>query len=185
MATLVQAIPCCCHYHPHIGSWAIHHKVIALEMLMKIITTAYLKTTHLTHRGQVMHICISKLTIIGSDNGLSPDRCQASIWTNAGILLIGHLGTNSNEILIQICIFSLKKMHLKLSQGNRCPFCHCLNVLIFHWFVVVTKYIFRPYLMVYFITRLFDLHIEAETTWPTFRRHFQMRFLEWRYMNFN
>ena len=29
-----------------------------------------------------------KLTILGSDNGLSPERRQAIIWTNAGILLI-------------------------------------------------------------------------------------------------
>ena len=43
----------------------------------------------LTHWGWVMHICVSKLTIIGSDNGLSPGRRQAIIWTNAGILLIG------------------------------------------------------------------------------------------------
>ena len=34
-------------------------------------------------------ICFSKLNIIGSDNGLSPRRCQAIIWTSAGILLIG------------------------------------------------------------------------------------------------
>ena len=34
----------------------------------------------------------------GSDNGLSPGRRQAIIWTNAGILLIGPLGTNINEI---------------------------------------------------------------------------------------
>ena len=40
----------------------------------------------LTHWGWVTHICVSKLTIIGSDNGLSPDWCQA-IWTNAGIML--------------------------------------------------------------------------------------------------
>ena len=33
------------------------------------------------------------LTIIGSDNGLSPGRRQAITWTNAGILLIGPLGT--------------------------------------------------------------------------------------------
>ena len=38
--------------------------------------------------------------IIGSDNGLSPNRHQAITWTNAGILLIGPLGTNFNEILI-------------------------------------------------------------------------------------
>ena len=48
------------------------------------------------------HICISKLAIIGSDNGLSPDKHQAIIWTNAGILLIGPLRTNFNEILIFI-----------------------------------------------------------------------------------
>ena len=35
-----------------------------------------------------MHIFISKLTIIGSDNGLAPGRHQAIIWTNAAILLI-------------------------------------------------------------------------------------------------
>ena len=44
------------------------------------------------------HICVSKLTIIGSDNGLLPGRRQAIIWTNAGILLIGPLGTNFSEI---------------------------------------------------------------------------------------
>ena len=55
------------------------------------------KTNYLTHWGPVMHICISKITIIGSDNGLSPGWCQAIIWTNAGILLFGPLVTNFNE----------------------------------------------------------------------------------------
>ena len=41
----------------------------------------------LTHWGRGTHICVDKL--IGSDNGLSPARRQAIIWTNAGILLIG------------------------------------------------------------------------------------------------
>ena len=53
----------------------------------------------LTHWGRVMHLCISKLTIIGSDNGLSPGWYQAFIWTNTGILLIRTLGTKFNEIL--------------------------------------------------------------------------------------
>ena len=51
----------------------------------------------LTHWGQlpqVMHICIGKLTIIGSDNGLSPGWLQAIIYTNAGILLIEPLETS-------------------------------------------------------------------------------------------
>ena len=33
----------------------------------------------LTHWGRVTHICVSKLTIFGSDNGLSPGRRQAII----------------------------------------------------------------------------------------------------------
>ena len=45
------------------------------------------------------HICVSKLTTIGSDNGLSPGRHQATVLTNAGILLIGPLGTNFSEIV--------------------------------------------------------------------------------------
>ena len=72
----------------------------------------------LTHWGQVTNICVGKLTIIGSDNGLSPGRRQAIIWTNAGILLIGPLGTNFSEILITIETFSFKKMHLKCRLRN-------------------------------------------------------------------
>ena len=75
------------------------------------------------------HICVGTLTIIDSDNGLSPGRRQAIIWTNAGILLIGPLGTNFNEILIGIQTFSFKKMQLKMSSAKWRPFCLGLNVL--------------------------------------------------------
>ena len=51
------------------------------------------------------HICISKITITGSDNDLSPDQHQAIIWTKAGILLFGPLGTNFGGIFIEIHIF--------------------------------------------------------------------------------
>ena len=56
----------------------------------------------LTHWGRVTHICVSKLAIIGSNNGLAPGRRQDIIWANAGILLIGPLGKNNSEILIEI-----------------------------------------------------------------------------------
>ena len=59
----------------------------------------------LTHWGRMTYICVSKQTIIGSDNGLSPGRRQAIIWTNAGILLMGTLGTNFSEILILILTY--------------------------------------------------------------------------------
>ena len=81
------------------------------------------------------NICISKLTIICSDNGLSPGWCQAIIWTNAGILLIGHLGTNFSESSIRIQTFSFKKMQLKMSSAEWCPFCLGLSVLT-HWSLV-------------------------------------------------
>ena len=72
-----------------------------------------------------------KLTIIGSDNGLSPGRHQAIIWTNAGQLLIGPLGTNFSEILNEIHTFLIKKMHMKISSVKWLPFCsdhaHCVN----------------------------------------------------------
>ena len=89
----------------------------------------FIKKMHLTHWDPVTHICISNLTIIGSDNGLSPGRRQAITWTNVGILLIGPLGTNFSEMLIQIHTLSFKKIHLKMSSGKWRPFCLSLNVL--------------------------------------------------------
>ena len=74
-------------------------------------------TVH-SHWSRVTHICVSKLTIIGSDNGLSPCRRQAIIRTNAGILLIGLWGTNCSEILIKINIFSLKQCIWKYRLEN-------------------------------------------------------------------
>ena len=81
------------------------------------------------------HICVSKLTSIGSDKGLPPVRRQAIIWTNAGILLIGPLRTNFSGIFIEIHAFSFKKMHFKMSSGKWRPFCLGLNVLMMfiHW----------------------------------------------------
>ena len=72
----------------------------------------------LTHWGQVTHIWVSKLATIGSDNGLSHGRCQSTIWTNAGILLIWDLGTHFSEILSEIDTFLFKKIHLKMSSAK-------------------------------------------------------------------
>ena len=94
----------------------------------------------LTHLGRVMHICVSNLAIIGSNNGLSPGRCQAIIWTNARILLIVPLGTNFSELLIKIHTFSFKKMLLRMSSGKWRQFCLDLNVLIEHYCYTCTCY---------------------------------------------
>ena len=100
------------------GCWNLKRRVATIPPLWASICW-------LTHWGRVTHICVGKLTIIGSDNGLSPKRLQAIIWTNAGILLIGRLGTNFSEIQT----FSLKKIRLKLS-AKCCSFRLGLNVLM-------------------------------------------------------
>ena len=57
-------------------------------------------------------------TSIGLDNGLSPVRRQAIIWTNAYILSIRlyRQGTYFSEILFKSQKFSFKEMHLKMSS---------------------------------------------------------------------
>ena len=114
----------------------------------------------LTHWGRVTHIFVSTLTTIGSDNGLSPGWHQAIIWTNAGILWIGPLGTNFSEILIKIYTFSFKKMHLKMSSGKWRPFCLSLNVLMGYDTVCGDFWIPGVYLMLLAIhTKYFPMPI--------------------------
>ena len=65
------------------------------------------------HQDRVAHIFAPVQrygSIIGSDNGLSPVRRQAT-WTNAGLVLIRLLRTNHSQI-IQFTLF-IKEMHLK------------------------------------------------------------------------
>ena len=116
---------------------------LIIKSLTRRCTTAFFRTDHrddialnhvycdllITQWGRVTHICVSKLTIIGSDNVLAPGRRQTIIWTNDGILLIGPLGTNFSESLIGIQTFSFKKMHLNKSSAKWRPFCLGLNVL--------------------------------------------------------
>ena len=83
----------------------------------------------LTQWGRLAHICVGKLTNIGSNNGSSPAQRQAIIWTNAEILLIGPSGTTFSDILVKIHPFSFQKRHLKLSSVKRRTFCLGLNVL--------------------------------------------------------
>ena len=77
------------------------------------------------------HICVSQIITIVSDNGLSPDRRQAIIWNNDGILSFGPVERHFSEILIEIYAFSFKKMNLKMSSGKWRPSCPGLNVLIY------------------------------------------------------
>ena len=106
------------------------HSQTVAKVLDRCTQADRIEKNGLTHWGRVTHICVGHLTIIGSDNGLSPSRRQAIIWTNTGILLIRPLGTNFNEMLIEIHTFSFKKMHLKMSSAKWRLFCLGLNELM-------------------------------------------------------
>ena len=73
-------------------------------------------------------MCVSEITIIGSDIGLSRGRHQAIIWTNAGMLLIWTIELNFNKILIEIRTFSFKKNPFENVFWKRRSFCLYLNV---------------------------------------------------------
>ena len=109
----------------------------------------------LTLWGRVMHICVSNLTIIGSDNGLSPGRRQTIVWTNAGILLTGLLGRNFSEISIKSLIFLFKKMHLNVSSAKWRAFCVGLNVLMMFWRFRLLSLLFLSY---------FNIDLESPTS---------------------
>ena len=81
------------------------------------------------------HICVGKLTIIGSDNVLSPGRRQAIIQTNDGVLLIEPLGTNVSEMWSEIHTFSFKEMHLKLSSAKWRPL--WLGLYMLMWYNII------------------------------------------------
>ena len=54
-------------------------------------------------------------------------RCQAIIWTNAGILFV--FKQNFSEIFIEIKEISFKKMYLQVPSAKWWPICLSLNVL--------------------------------------------------------
>ena len=110
-----------------------------MNLYKKNVNISFLKllshlsgANELTYWGRVMHIYITKLTIIGSNNGLLPGWHQAIIWTNAGILFIRNLGINFNVKLSEIHIFSFKKMLLKMLSMKRRPSCLGFNVSAYH-----------------------------------------------------
>ena len=97
-----------------------------LELLMHIVHV--LSWCFVLNWGRVTHKCGSNLTIIGSDNGLSPGRRQAIIWTNDGILLTGSFAKKPRGILIKIHTSSFNKMHWKMLSRKCLLFCFGLDV---------------------------------------------------------
>ena len=99
--------------------------------VFKYLETHLHAVSRVTHWGRVTHICVRKLTIVGSDNGLSPGRRQAVILTNAGVLLIGLL----RKVLLVYLLSKLIYFHWRKWIG-KClrPFCLGTNLLttIYH-----------------------------------------------------
>ena len=101
--------PSCGHYQSRVNS---PHKRPVTQYFSLMLRSAWQTV------GQVVIV----------DNGLSPSRRQAIIWTNGWILLIRNIGINFSEILSEIYTFSFKKIHLKISSGKWRSFCLGLNV---------------------------------------------------------
>ena len=88
----------------------------------------YKLCSQLTPWGRVTHICASKLTIIGSDKGLSPRRCRAIIWANAANKTLRNI-FRWNFVRFKICHWIKRTWKYRLRNGGR-PFCLGLSVLI-------------------------------------------------------
>ena len=101
----------------------INHAIVYPDLCHHMVLLGH---SELTHWGRVTHICVSKLTIIGSDKGLSPRRCQAIIWTNGGLSLIGPLGTKPSEILTFIQENAFERVVCELAAILSRP--QCVNV---------------------------------------------------------
>ena len=72
----------------------IHYSVLFHDRLtVRVLLFSQLRLSHFLaaewqfNSSRVTHICVSNLTLICSDNGLSPGRRPAIIWTSAPILL--------------------------------------------------------------------------------------------------
>ena len=80
---------------------------------------------------RMTRICVSILTTIGSDNGLSPRRCLTIIhYLNQCWNIVNW--THGNKLqwnLIAIQTFSFRKMYLQMSSAKWRPFCLSLDVL--------------------------------------------------------
>ena len=118
----------------------------------------------LTHWGRVTHICVGFLTNIGSDNGLSPVRRQAIIWTNAGLSSIAPLGTNFRKIFAEIITFLFKEMYLKVSSAKWRPLCLGLNVFMIHINLPI-------YLLYSHVCHLQHLHCHIVQYWTSRNTH--------------
>ena len=117
-------------YSRNICEVLIYNRQLVVLLTNQILQriNSLLRWNPLTHWGRGTQLSVGKLIIIGSYNGLSPDRRQAIIWTNARFIVNWTLANTFQWKFIQIQQFSLKKMHVKMSSAKWSPSCLGLNV---------------------------------------------------------
>ena len=114
-----QCFICKCEWKNSQFSYKKMHLIVSKRPFCLGLNVSTSYTPHLKHISPWCRIYVSVNWIsIGWDNGLSPIRRQAIIWTNTGLLSIGPFGTNFSEILIKIQNFSLTKIHMKISSAK-------------------------------------------------------------------
>ena len=127
----------------------------------------YHKCVRLTHCGPSTLIRVSKLTIGGSDNGLSPGRRQAIIWIKARILLIVSLGTNFTEWnLNKNPYIILHEMYLKLEMAAILPRPQCVKPLYLFFKNIACLVIWQRQIFVLLQTKVHDEVINNKTHRP-------------------
>ena len=97
-----------------------------------------IRVKYLTHWGRGTHICVSKLTITGSGNGLSPGRRQAIIWTNDRNCWLDPWEQTSVKSESKFIRFHSGKCIWKCRLENGDPFYLGLNVLSKSYFCVLS-----------------------------------------------
>ena len=86
----------------------------------------------LTHWGRVTHRCVIKLTITGSNNGLSPDGRQAIIWTIAGIPTVSF-----KKVTFKVSSAKYRPFRLGLNVISKYQYKHVASWYSFQWLLIV------------------------------------------------
>ena len=101
----------------------------------------------LTHWGIVTDICVSRLTIIGSDNGLAPSRPPSHYLNQCWLIANWTPGNKFQWIWIEILSFSFKKMHLQMLSAQMAAIlsrgkwvnCNMLRYGLVSWVIINTS----------------------------------------------
>ena len=108
---------------------------------------------------------------------------KAIIWTNAGILLIGPLGTNFSDILIGIQTFSFKKLHLKTSSAKWHLFCLGLNELnlSYIWMLIPRSSLILTALWM-FVWSIWKYKVKGEAIFSFMKRFILFSCIKWHWV---